>query len=225
MRSGVLGRVQYMSVLYAAPVIEFFRANDQAYLPIFQYPVTGPGNVYADPKVSGGGQGYLQLTHSAAAMFWISGLEPDRVSAFMENWDVPVDLVDAITVRCKAGEDGHAAVAVLGSTGNMCVPCGTHFEVRIYCERGHLVVDEATGTLFVRHHSGGEETFGPLPADETYPRFAPPQNLIDVILGRGANLSPASIGVTVVELLDAAYRSAADGGRPYSVADILAAEA
>jgi predicted dehydrogenase len=224
MRSGKLGPVQYMSVLFAAPTIEFYRSNDQAYMPIFQYPVTGPGGVYADPSVSGGGQGHLQVTHSAAALFFISGLEPDRVSAFMENWDVPVDLVDAITVRCKP-VNGHAAVAVLGSTGNMCAPCGTHFEVRIYCQDGHIVVDEATGKLFVRGHDNSEEIFGPLPAEDTYPRFGPPNNLVDIILGRGENLSPAAIGVTVVEMLDAAYRSAAEGGRPVKVAEMLAQEA
>jgi predicted dehydrogenase len=54
--TGRLGRIQYMSCLFAAPVIEFFRANDAAYAPIFQYPVTGPGKAYADPKVSGGGR-------------------------------------------------------------------------------------------------------------------------------------------------------------------------
>ena len=180
--------------------------------------MTGPGNVYADPKVSGGGQGHLQVTHSAAAMFFISGLQPERVSAFMENWDVPVDLVDAITVKCKP-VDGGSAVAVLGSTGNMCAPCGTHFEVRVYCENGHVVLDQATGTVFARNHDGTEEIFGPLPPEELYPRFAPLNNLVDVILGRGENGSPASIGVTVVEMLDAAYRSAEDGGRPVSVAE------
>jgi predicted dehydrogenase len=60
MQSGRLGRVQYVLCLFAAPVIEFCRANDVAYPPMFQYPVTGPDGIYADPKVSGGGQGYLQ---------------------------------------------------------------------------------------------------------------------------------------------------------------------
>lgn len=223
--TGALGRVQYMSCLFAAPVVEFFRANDAAYQGLFQYPVTGPGNAYADPKVSGGGQGYLQVTHSAATMFFISGLEPERVSAFMENWDVPVDLVDGITVKCKpvkGAPGGASAIAVLGSTGNMCAPCGTHFEVRVYCESGHVVLDQATGTVFARNHDGTEEIFGPLPPEELYPRFAPLNNFIDVILGRGENGSPASIGVTVVEMLDAAYRSAKDGGRPISVAEVLA---
>lgn len=218
--TGKLGRIQYMSCLFAAPVVEFFRSNDTAYKGLFQYPVTGPGNVYADPKVSGGGQGYLQVTHSAAAMFFISGLQPERVSAFMENWDVPVDLVDAITVKCKP-VNGGSAVAVIGSTGNMCAPCGTHFEVRAYCENGHVVLDQATGTVFARNHDGTEEIFGPLPPEELYPRFAPLNNFVDVILGRGENGSPASIGVTVVEMLDAAYRSAKDGGRPVSVAEVL----
>ena len=31
--TGALGRVQYMSCLFAAPVVEFFRANDAAYRP------------------------------------------------------------------------------------------------------------------------------------------------------------------------------------------------
>jgi predicted dehydrogenase len=221
LHSGALGRVQYMACLYAAPVVEFFRANDEAYKGIFQYPVTGPGNAYADPKVSGGGQGHLQVTHQAAAMFSISGTEPDRVSAFMSKWDVPVDLVDAITVRCKP-VDGYAAVAVLGSTGNMCAPCGTHFEVRVYCENGHVVLDQATGTVFARNHDGTEEVFGPLPPEELYPRFAPLNNLVELLHGRGVNGSPASVGVTVVEMLDAAYRSAADDGRPVSVAEVLA---
>jgi predicted dehydrogenase len=153
-------------------------------------------------------------------MFFISGLQAERVSAFMENWDVNVDLVDAITVKCRPVE-GNSAVAVLGSTGNMCAPCGTHFDVRVYCENGHVVLDQATGTVFARNHDGTEETFGPLPPDELYPRFAPLNNLVDLIHGRGENGSPASIGVTVVELLDAAYRSTADGGRPVSVAEVV----
>ena len=205
--TGALGRVQYMSCLFAAPVIEFFRANDAAYQAIFQYPVTGPGNAYADPKVSGGGQGHLQVTHSAAAMFFISGLQPERVSAFMENWDVAVDLVDAITVKCKP-VDGGSAVAVLGSTGNMCAPCGTHFEVRVYCENGHVVLDQATGTVFraqSRRHGGDFRTAA---AGRALSPLCAAQQPGRLILGRGENGSPASIGVTVVEMLEAAYRSA-----------------
>ena len=182
--------------LFAAPIIEFFRANDQAYMPIFQYPVTGPGSVYADPKVSGGGQGYLQVTHSVAIVLLSAGWSRTvsrpswRTGMCRSTWSMPSP--------CAASRQAAmTAWRVLGSTGNMCAPCGTHFEVRIYCENGHIVVDEATGTLFVRGHDNTEEIFGPLPAEETYPRFAPPNNLVDIILGRGENRSPASIGVTV----------------------------
>lgn len=42
----------------------------------------------------------------------------------------------------------------------------------------------------------------------------PAQNLIDVTLGTAANGSPVLFGLQTVELLDAAYRSAAAGGRP-----------
>ncbi|HEX9117411.1 MAG TPA: Gfo/Idh/MocA family oxidoreductase [Anaerolineae bacterium] len=221
-QSGQLGRIQYVSCDFAGPTIEFYRNNDEAYRPLFHYPVTGPGKAYADPVLAGGGQGHLQVTHSAASVFFITGLAPERVSCFMENWDVPVDLVDAITVRFRA-VDGGRAVGVLGSTGNMCAPCGTHFDVRVYCEEGHIMLDQATGTLFVRRHDNSEETFGPLDPDDTYPRFATSANLVDVILGRGENRSPAEVGVKVVELLEAAYRSAADDGRVVSIDEVLQA--
>jgi predicted dehydrogenase len=220
LQSGRLGQIQYVACDFAGPTIEFYRNNDEAYRPLFHYPVTGPGKAYADPVLSGGGQGHLQVTHSAASVFFITGLEPERVSCFMENWDVPVDLVDAINVRFKPVA-GRRALGVLGSTGNMCVPCGTHFEVRVYCEDGHLILDQATGTLVVRKHDNTEESFGPLDPEDVYPRFATSVNLVDVIRGRDENRSPASVAVKVVDLLDAAYRSAAQEGRAVDIDEVL----
>jgi hypothetical protein len=46
---------------------------------------------------------------------------------------------------------------------------------------------------------------------------APVDCLVDVILGTGANHVPASVGIAAVELLEAAYRSAAAGGMPVGV--------
>ena len=73
-QSGELGAIQLINCLYASMVIEFYRGNDQAYQSLFNYPVTGPGSVYADPKASGGGQGHLQITHAAGSLFFVTGL-------------------------------------------------------------------------------------------------------------------------------------------------------
>lgn len=218
-QGGELGAIQFVSCLMASMVIEFYRGNDQAYRPLFNYPVTGPGRAYSDPQLSGGGQGHLQVTHSAGTLFYVTGLEAERVSCFMENWDVAVDLVDAISVRFKPVA-GRPAVGVLGSTGNLGVGDGGQFDLSVYCEHGYLRLDQSQGALVVKRHDGTETRYGPLPADERYPRFATSANLVDIILGRGENRSPATVGARVVELLEAAYQSAALDGQPIGVADL-----
>jgi predicted dehydrogenase len=217
--SGELGAIEYVSCLFASMVVEFLRGNDQAYRPVFGYPVTGPGQAYSDPALSGGGQGHLQITHSAGALFFVTELQADRVSSFMENFDLAVDVVDAISVRFRP-QNGRTAVGVLGSTANIGVGDGGRLEVQVFCERGYISLDESQGTLYIRKHDGREQRYGPLPAEQRYPQSQPSRNLVDIILGRGKNESPAEIGVRVVELLDAAYRSAAEDGKPFSVSEL-----
>jgi predicted dehydrogenase len=211
-QSGELGAVQFISCLFASMVIEFYRGNDQAYQSVFQYPVTGPGRAYADPHLSGGGQGHLQVTNAAGLVFYMTGLQAERVSCYMENWDVAVDVVDAISVRFKS-VNGPGAVGVIGSTGNLAQGDGGRLEIGVYCAEGYVLLDQLQSTLLVRRHNGTEQRFGPWPADDRYPRFATSENLVEVILGRAKNGSPALTGVRVVELLEAAYRSAASGGQ------------
>ena len=213
--SGELGPVQYTSCLFASMVVEYYRSNPEAYRPVFQFPVTGPGNVYADAQRSGGGQAHLQITHSAGSLFFITGLRAQSVTAFMNNYDVPVDLVDAVAVQFADG-----AVGVFGSTGNIGVGDAGQLDIRVYCANGYLLLEQVQGTLTVRKHDGTERRYGPLEGDEAYPRFATAGNLVDVILGRAPNRSPGEVGLRVVELLDAAYRSAGGGGQPVAVRDL-----
>jgi predicted dehydrogenase len=152
-------------------------------------------------------------------MFFVTELQADRVSSFMENFDLAVDVADAISVRFKP-QNGRTAVGVLGSTANIGLSDGGHLDVQVYCERGRIELEEIQSTLYVRKHDGTEMRYGPLPAEQRYPHHQPSQNLVDIILGRGKNESPAEIGVRVVELLDAAYRSAAEDGKPFSVSEL-----
>jgi predicted dehydrogenase len=218
-QSGELGAIQFVSALFSSMVIEFLRGNDEAYRGPFGYKVTGPGSVYSDPKRSGGGQGHLQVTHSAGALLFVTGLRPDIVSSFMENHGLAVDLTNAISVRFQP-QNSFAPVGTLGSTGNVGVGDGGILDVQVYCENGRLALEEIGSTLYVRYHDGREERLGPLPPEQRYPSHAPANNLVDVCLGRGENGSPAEVGVRVVELLDAAYRSAAQGGQPVRVAEL-----
>jgi predicted dehydrogenase len=220
-QSGELGAVEYISSLFTSMVIEFLRGKDQNYREVFNYAVTGPGQAYSDPKLSGGGQGHLQVTHSAGALFFVTGLRADVVTSFMQNFDLLVDVAGAFSVKFEPVANGYAPVGVLGTTANLGVGDGGHLEVQVYCERGRLVLDNINGTLYVRRHDGREEHFGPLPPDDRYPKFAPANNLVDVVLGCAPNGNPTEVGVRTVELLDAAYRSSAQGGQPVRVKDII----
>lgn len=214
--SGELGAIQHVVCTFSSMVVEFYRGNDAAYQPVFEWSVAGPGDVYARPELSGGGQGHLQITHSSGLMFFVTGLRPRRVSALMNSFDVPVDLVDAMTVEFEGG-----ALGVVSSTGNVPVGDAGQLDVRAYCEHGYVLLDAITGALEIHRRDGSIER-DQLPADDSYPRFATAANLVDVCLGREPNGSPAEFGHRSVELLDAAYRSAANDGRMVEVSDLYA---
>ena len=66
-------------------VLEYYRANPQAYADVFKWEITGPQpTTYSDPSVAGGGQGHLQVTHSAVLLLWLTNLKPRDVTALAE---------------------------------------------------------------------------------------------------------------------------------------------
>lgn len=210
-QSGALGPVQYINCVFASRVIEFLRADAVPGLPAAVFPVHTPGAVYSQPALSGGGQGHLQLTHSTGLLFFVTGLRAERVHAVMRHHDLPVDLVDAMTVEFVGG-----ALGSVGGTGNMFIP---KFDLHVHCERGAVALDMSAQTLTASGRDIADETMGPLVEDERAARFATSGNLIDVIHG-GANGSPADVGWRSVETLDAAYRSARSDGQAVTIASL-----
>ncbi len=214
--SGALGAVQYINCTLASSVAGLLE-GDEGYLDHAGiYPVHGPGAVYSDPRQSGGGQGHLQITHSAGLMFFITGLRAERIHALMHNHGLPLDLVDVMAVAFEGG-----ALGTVGGSGNS----PTHkLDLTVRCERGGLDLNADTQTLHVYHADRTVETFGPIEGDLNL-RVATTRNLVDVITGAAPNGSPAEIGWRTVELLDAAYRSAAQQGQAVWVKDLYSSEA
>ena len=225
-QAGGLGRIHYVANVHASSPYSLFRGDDQSERPGMEdvYPVVGPGAVYADPERSGGGQGHLQVTHSASLILFITGLRPVSVQAQMDNLDVAVDVVDAITVRLDNG-----ALLTLGSTGAVCSGQGK-LDVQVYGDRGWMDLDYIAGTGIIRYAGGSDEELAPDPEagdldfgdpeGYAYPTRAPANNLVDVIRGRGTNGSPAEVGWRTVEVLEAAYRSAARDGTVVPIASL-----
>ena len=210
--SGALGRIEHVQCMQSSMVVEFYRGNDAAYQPFFDWTV-GPGDVYARPELSGGGQGHLQITHSSGLMFFVTGLRAVRVGALMSSLDVPVDVVNAMTVEFDGG-----ALGVIGGTGNIPVGDEGVLTVHVYCEQGYVLLDAIRGALVVHRHKGSNED--QVEEGYEYPRFETANNLVAVCCGHAANGSPGEVGLRSVEMLDAAYRSADRDGAMVEVSEL-----
>jgi predicted dehydrogenase len=206
---GALGEIQLSHTLFASMVLEYYRANPQGYADVFKWQVTGPlPGTYSEPAMAGGGQGQLQVTHSAALLLWLTDLRPLEVAAFMANFDLKVDLCDAISVRFDGG-----SVGTLASTGGIPASQTAHqqLEVRIYGSRGYALVDAMAGMCSIFYTDGSIEHFEDTPPERRYPLEATSRHLVDLILDdRAINVSSGEVGARTVELLDAAYQSAAE---------------
>lgn len=207
-RSGRLGDLHLVTGVFASMVESYLRGAPHEYAEVFGFPVTGPdAATYSDPAISGGGQGQTQVTHTMGMVFWVTGLRPVEVFARMAAAGLAVDLVDAITFRCEGGTLG-----TMASTGTLRPGQPAQQEIRYYGSEGLLVQDVAGGRLELRLNDGTQELLDPLPEADAYPAEATARCLVDLILGDGVNGAPGTPAAVTVEFLEAAYRSAAEGG-------------
>lgn len=209
-QSGELGKVQYVNCVFATHIFDLLRGEHDV-----TGPVHGPGKVYSDPALSGGGLGHLQLTHPLGVLFFVTDLRVKRVHALMPQHGLAVDLVAAIIAEF---EDG--AVGTVGGTGNLGGGNGRKQTVQIYAEDGSIDIDIVSGETVIYRRNQKPEVVEPVVGEEGYRRSAPAQNLAKIILGQAGNESPGTVGWRVVELLDAAYRSAQQDGRAITRAEL-----
>src|SRR5262249_44490878 len=210
---GLIGDIEYVTCSMSSMAIEFYRGKPESYDPVMKYPVTGPGkSTYSDPKIAGGGQGHLQVTHSVGMMFYLAPmLRAQTVTAFMSKLDVKVDVVDVMAVRMENG-----ALATVGSTGNLGPGDSGVVEVHLHGSKGRMLVDAISASMTMRLHDGKEERISPTHAP--YLAEVPAQHFVDLILDGKPNIVPGKTnGLYTVELLEAAYRSAAKDGEPVKV--------
>ena len=207
--SGHIGNIEYVNCMFGSDVWKFLNSDVKQ-----EGPVHGPGKVYNDPKLSGGGQGHLQATHSIGLMFFLTPLRAKRVLALMSNLGANVDVVDAMTVEFDNGALGN--VGSYGHAGR-----GSRLDVTVYGDKGSVYFEAFTGKVLIHAHNGESEAIEPQD-DHTklHPSHKTSANLVDVILGNAENGSTGELGWRVVELLDAAYRSAALHGQSISIDDL-----
>jgi len=215
-QSGRLGQLRMISILmtnicqglyrgesYAEVIAE---TDDVSGRPEHQPPYLEPGRTsYSDPQLAGGGQIYCQASHPAAYISFLTERQPAEVFAHFENDDAQVDVYDA--VNCKLDDGTLVSLATNGAA----TAKKMHYELRIFGTEGILAQELWQGTLEISDRKGKVQEYDSLPADQIYPMFAPATNLVNTVLGKEENGSPARHGAFAMKLTEAACESSRTG--------------
>jgi predicted dehydrogenase len=158
-----------------------------------------------EPELSGGGQLNDSGSHLIDVMLWMTGLEADIVSAQIDNCGTKVDINSAISVRFTNGAVG--TVTVVGDAPG-------------WWEDISIIGDK--GALYMRDRLGLTQQLGWRNAEMTVKADALGSqsvslDFIRAVQGKNSPVAPAECGLRVIELTEAAWKSAAKGGKPVKV--------
>lgn len=213
LRDRGVGEIEQMNVSMSSVTRELL-ANLGA------YPDADPASVpeartWTDPRLSGGGYGQAQLSHALGLALWLTGLRGQEVFAMMASaLDAPVELYDACAVRY----DGGAIGTLAGGAAHSGYDSNKHqLEVRVIGSEGHFLCDLQREAVWLYRADGEDVRLDVKPGDGAYDCDGPPNALVDLAMGRDVeNCSPGELGARTVEILAAAYRSAASNS-PQSI--------
>jgi predicted dehydrogenase len=192
---------------YMKQVVEGGQLGEVTYLSALQcqqWKKSQVGKWRQDPALSGGGQLNDSGSHLIDIILWTTGLAVEELTAYIDNLGTAVDINSALAFRFTNGAQG--TVSVVGDA-----PCW-YEDFTIWGENG---------VLFFRN---GQLTHcqpdGTMVQPENMPESTnPDQNFVDAILGRDTNQVPATCGLRVIELTEAAWKSA-EIGAPVKVASL-----
>lgn len=163
---------------------------------------------WSDPSV-GGGFAHGQLTHALALLLWITDLEPAEVFAFIGKGKTGADLYNSISCRFKNGVTG-----MLGGAATMPARSTYQVDIRVFGSEGMLLLDIERPRLEIRRVDERNFSFPMSITPGFYACVEPLRVFVDLLKGKAVeNRSTARLGARVVEILDAALRSASSGRR------------
>jgi predicted dehydrogenase len=200
--AGELGELTLVTSLFATAVVDLYRGRAERDGDTAAALWPPDHRTYGDPA-RGGGQLLSQVTHAAALLLFLTGLEPVDVLAVSDARTAAVDVSDAIAFRAACG-----AVGSIASTGAVRRREDMIEEVRLFGALGQAELDTRHGTLALRC-GDGVRALPPLGEAERYPVAAPARRLVDARLGREPVLVPGELGLRTAELLAAARAAVA----------------
>lgn len=154
--------------------------------------------------LSGGGQINDSGSHLVDILLWTTGLSAESVFAYMRNYDTEVDIDSALSLRFTNGAQG--TISIVGDS-----PMWWE-EFSVWGSKGAILY--RNGKVLQRTHETEMADVCELPPSST-----PDRNFVDAILGRDEVRAPAECGLRVIELTEAAWKSA-ELGIPVRVAEL-----
>jgi predicted dehydrogenase len=211
-RAGALGEVRHVVCQMASALGDLMGGQGLMEAAGAMFPP--PASTWADPARAGG-YGWGQLCHALGLLFTIADLRPQQVYGLMGASPSGADYYDAITVRFANG-----ATAAISGSATIPKPAGAQhdrskgyqIDIRIFGAEGMLLLDIERERLVLRRDDGQDVELPMAPGDGDYPATAPFPTFIAICRGEPVeNMAPGEVGLRTVELLEAAYRSAASG--------------
>jgi predicted dehydrogenase len=169
-------------------------------------PYRTPGlNSYSDPAVAGGGQIYCQVSHVAGYLGFLTDVDPAEVFARFDNGDSNVDVFDSLNIKLRDG-----TLVSMASHGAPMYSDRQH-EVRVYGTRGMILLELWKGKFEFHDFDCKITRYPDIPEADIYPMYEPATNLVDAIVGKAPNGSPATLGLYAMKIIEAATQSAHTG--------------
>lgn len=155
------------------------------------------------PELSGGGQLNDSGSHLVDILMWMTGMKVKEVSAFQVNFDVDVDINSTLSMVFENGALG--SLSIIGNAP------GWYEDHTIVGSKGALYMRQ--GMDLMQQNAVGK------PVKVRLPKYKknPDSNFIEVMLGKGEPETPPECGLRVIEVTEAAWKSAAAGGKPVRV--------
>jgi predicted dehydrogenase len=155
-----------------------------------------------DPALSGGGQLNDSGSHLIDIILWTTGLGASEVTGYIDNLGTAVDINSALSI--KFGNRAQGSVSIVGNAPTFWEDLTfLGSEGAIFQRNGKLSHLPQNGKMFEPTQLPG----GPANADA---------NFINAILGREEVESPPECALRVIELTEAAWKSA-ETGHPVKV--------
>jgi predicted dehydrogenase len=200
-----IGEIVCVAAEFASGTAQLFAGGEDPAAPEQPHPMT-----YADPALSGGGQGHTQVTHLMGMVLWATGREVSEVFCHMDNRGSAVDVVDVMAFRLSGGGTG-----TVTSTGTAMDGQPPYQRIRYYGTHGAVEQDLQAARATLCRNDGSRVVAEPSAGELTYPSLAPARGFADLIGGRGPNRAPGRPAAATVAFLDAAYRSATSGANEF----------